>query len=384
MAEAVRRALIRFRLLWQLVQPHLAALGQAFTAAAAEAGARTVISLLEAIVADAVARTADLYSTLANTVWNIMTYMGMPKTVPSRFGYLPDIEDVTEFFKAMAETYVKYRPMVGEMIDELTGNTFSFAVQEAMSYGLPGLLGMNYAYSMGTMPSPAPMDEAWSTYEETRGLVDALTGINLHYLSHNYLQGLLEYYERVWSRADTLTGLHDVLEFVTYPKAVLAAHLGRILPGLLDHLLEDVRNVLAGLLRRVADIESDALSLKTLLENKIIGETPEAWLAYYEMDAERQAIDQLVDEYLATVQNILAMVNEKIDSELLNLVASAVSELEGKWLSQAKAEIDDRTTRYIDVLYSARDYAKPVNVSYCIVFEDGAKICKVIKPPEQA
>ena len=382
MAEAIRRAIIRLRLLWALIQPQLASFGEAFTGAVAEAGARTVVSMLEAIIGDMVAKVADFYTSLSNVVWNIMLYMGMPKTVESRFGYLPDMADINEFFKAMAEAYIKFRPMVGEMIDELTGNTFSFAMQEGLSYGLPGLLAMNYAYSVGTMPSPSPMDEAWSTYEETRALVDALTGINIHYLSHNYIQGLLEYYERVWSKADTLTGLHDVLEFLTHPKAVLAGHIGRILPGMLDHLLEDVRNVLAGLLRRVADIESDALSLKIMLEMNFIKETTEAWLSYFEMRAETDAIDKLVDEYLATLQNVLARLNEKIDSELLGLVASALSEVEGQWLSQAKAEIDERMGKYLDVLYSARDYAKPVNVSYCVEFEDGAKICKVVAKPE--
>jgi len=146
--------------------------------------------------------------------------------------------------------------------------------------------------------------------------------------------------------------------------------------------LEDVRNVLAGLLRRVADIESDALSLKIMLEMNFIKETTEAWLSYFEMRAETDAIDKLVDEYLATLQNVLARLNEKIDSELLGLVASALSEVEGQWLSQAKAEIDERMGKYLDVLYSARDYAKPVNVSYCVEFEDGAKICKVVAKPE--
>lgn len=380
MAEAIRRAIIRARLLWYLIQPHLASLGVAFSGAIAEAGARTVINLLEAIIADAIAKVADFYTSLANVIWNISLYLGMPKTVQSRFGYLPDLGDIHEFFKSMAETYVKFKPLVGEMVDELTGNTFSFSIQEAMSYGLPGLLGMNFAYTMGTMPSPSPMDEAWNTYDETRGLVDALTGINIHYLAHNYLQGLLDYYERVWSKADALTGIHDIVEFVTYPKAVLVGHIGRILPGMLDHLVEDVRNVLAGLLRRVADIESDAMSLKMLLDNNIISETDEAWLAYYEMRAEADAIDQLVNDYLDTVKNILANINNKIDTELVNLVSSALSELEGKWLAQAKTELGNKTERYLEVLYGARDYAKPVNVSYCLVFEDDSKICKTITP----
>ena len=380
MSEVIGRAILRARLLWYLLQPHLASLGQAFTGAIAEAGANTIIRLMEGIIADAVAKVADFYSSLANTVWNIMLYMGMPKTVESRFGYLPDISDIHEFFKVMTEAYVKFRPLAQELLDELTGNTFSFAIQEGLSYGMPGLLGMNYAYSMGTMPSPGPLEEAWSTYEETRGLVDALTGINLHYLNHNYLQGLLDYYERAWSKADSLTSMHDIVEFVTFPKATLAGHIGRILPTMLDHLLEDVRNVLAGLLRRVADIESDARSLKTLLDNNIITESPEAWLAYHEMKAEADAIDQLITEYLDTVRNVLALLNNKIDSELVDLVSNAFKTLEGGWLSQSKTEIEDRMSRYLEVVFMARDYAKPVNVSYCVVFEDNSKICKTISP----
>lgn len=367
-------------MLWYLLQPHLAVLGKAFTEAVAEAGARTLVALLEAIIGDAVARTAGFYDSLANVLWNIMLYMGMPKTVGNRFGYYPDITDINEFMKAMTEVYVKFRALAGELVDELTGNTFSFAAQEAMSYGLPGLLAMNFAYSMGTMPSPSPMDEAWSTYEETRALVDALSGINIHYISHNYIQGLLEYYERAWNKSDSLTGLHDILEFITFPKAVLAGHLGRVLPGMIDNLLEDVRNILAGLLRRVADIESDAMALKTLLDNGIIRESAEAWLAYHEMNAEYNSINTLVDEYLATVQEILSYINDNIDDTLVQLIVNAIQNLEGQWLTQVKTDVDTRMGRYLDVLYSARDYAKPINVSYCVNFEDGSKVCKTIVP----
>ncbi|HIC98581.1 MAG TPA: hypothetical protein EYP08_02720, partial [Pyrodictiaceae archaeon] len=76
MAEAFRRAIIRARLLWHLIQPHLASLGVAFTGAIAEAGARTVINLLEAIIADAIAKVADFYTSLANVIWNISLYLG--------------------------------------------------------------------------------------------------------------------------------------------------------------------------------------------------------------------------------------------------------------------------------------------------------------------
>jgi len=274
-----------------------------------------------------------------------------------------DNQAIKDVFRVVAEATVLASTLVSEDAGEIAMESIQEAFSNAVYYGLGGAVATWAAYRAGYAPPNDFLQQPAVDMLDpiTIANLDAMVGQNVYVTTAMHALRLLGRTLEYWTRADKIDELHRLYAAAGNVPLHMLANATRVLDTAIDYMVEQIRAMLAVIMRRAIDIVDEVNAAYADYLVQMIDET-QFRVALESGRVELKHLEQMIED---TLNMIDAMVDQLSDADTATLVniATVIDMLENSLESFAFDDYEEMRD-YLTTLRYARRRLKSTGLTW--------------------